>query len=594
MLLIRRGLIWTAILLILTASALFADESENKGYYRWATAYGDRVAFTADGDLWIAPLAGGEAKRLTSAKGEERFAMFSPDGKWIAFSGNYDGNTDVYVIRPSGGEPRRLTYHPYGDYVAAWTPDGKIAYRNAGHNGQTWFEIFTISPEGGYPEKLAVDEAAHISFEPNGDRIAYTRYSLGYRTWKRYKGGWAEDIWVGSTKTHDYKEVTSNAGNDATPMWFNDRIYYVRDNDARANIHSMKPDGSDIQQHTFHTDWDVRWPSLTDAKIVYTLGADIWAFDPVSGETHVIDITLPSERLEVRDKFIDPEKYYDYFNISPDGKRLLISARGDLFLAPTERRGIIYNISNSPTERERYPIHTPDGKSILAWSDRDDGEEALYSYPADGKGDPKRIADAAGDYNFRIRISPDGKYAVYGDNNRKLQLVNLESGDTRQIDESEWEMNTYEWSPDSRYIAYDLSTKNKVSVVKIYDTKENKSHQVTDELWESFSPTWDPEGKWLYFFSSRYHNAYNGANDFSFITLNTEQLFGIALQKDTKSPYAYSDDMADNGKKDEDEEKEDEKKDKKKDDDDEDDDDEDKEEEVEPIVIDWDGLSDRM
>ncbi|MBU1919741.1 PDZ domain-containing protein [bacterium] len=583
-----RGFACISLFLVLLANISFADEPEQQGYYRWATAYGDQVAFTADGDLWIAPLSGGEAKRLTSARGEERFAMFSPDGQWIAFSGNYDGNTDVYIIRPTGGEPRRLTWHPGADFVASWTPDGKIAFRSYSHNGQRSYEIFTVSTDGGYPEKLAVDEAAHIAFEPNGDRIAYTRYSLGYRTWKRYKGGWAEDIWVGSTKTHDYKEVTNNVGNDATPMWFNGRIYYVRDNDARANIHSMKPDGSDIRQHTFHTDWDVRWPSLADGKIAYTLGADIWIFDPLTNETHRIDVALPSERLEARDRFVSPEDYSDFYGLSPDGKRLLLSARGDLFLAPTERRGIIYNVSKSPSERERYPVYTPDGKQIVAWSDRDGGEEALYSYSSDGKGEIKRIAAASGPYNFKIAITPDGKFAAYGDNNRKLQLVNLETGDTEEIDESQWEIRTYEWSPDSRYLAYQVEGDNDFQSIRVYDTKDKTIHYIVDEMWNSFSPTWDPKGKWLYFFSARHPNAFAGFNDFSFITLDTEQLFALALQKDTKSPYAYTDDMAMNGK---DEKKKDEEKEKKKKDDDED---EEKEEKVEPIIIDWEGIQDRI
>jgi tricorn protease len=591
-----RGSILILILTTISISSAFSAEADRKGYYRWPATFGNQVVFVADGDLWEAPITGGEARRLTSAKGEEKFAMFSPDGKWIAFSGNYDGNTDVYVMAASGGEPRRLTYHPGADFVASWTPDGKIAYRNYDGNGQRWYEIYTISPEGGYPEKLAVDEAAHITFEPDGDRIAYTRYSLGFRTWKRYKGGWAEDIWVGSLKNQDYKKVTDNVGNDATPMWFGDRIYYVRDNDARANIHSMKPDGSDIQQHTFHTDWDVRWPTLSEGKIVYSLGADIWIYDIARNETRMIDISLPSERLETRDRFVSPDEYMDYFDLSPDGKRLLLLARGDMFSAPTERRGLIFNIANSPGVRERASTYTPDGKSILAWSDADNGEEALYRYSVDGKGEPKKIANGSGEYHFGIAVSPDSKMAVYGDNKRKLQLVNIESGATSQIDTSWWEIGAYQWSPDSRYIAYQVDALNGQQLVKIYDTKEKQIHQVTDDMWTSHSPAWDPNGKWLYFVSARHHNAFNGFNDFNFITLDTEQLFAVSLQKDTKSPYAYSDDMIkssdDKKKDDEDKDKKDKKG--KKDDDDEDDKDKEDEKKVEPIIIDWEGLSNRM
>jgi tricorn protease len=374
-------------------------------------------------------------------------------------------------------------------------------------------------------------------------------------------------------------------------MWYGDRIYYVRDNDARANIHSMKPDGSDIQQHTFHTDWDVRWPTLSEGKIAYSLGADIWVYDIATDETHMIDITLPSERLEARDRFVSPDEYMDYFDLSNDGSRLLLLARGDMFSAPTEHRGLIFDISNSPGVRERASTYTPDGKSILSWADWDNGEEALYRYSVDGKGKPEKVAKGSGEYHFNIVVSPDSKMAVYGDNHRTLQLVSLSDGTTTKIDTSGWEIGTYQWSPDSRYIAYHVLALNDNQVIKIYDVKEKRIHQITDDMWLSESPTWDPNGKWLYFVSSRHPNAFNGDNDWNFITLKTDQVFAIALQKDLKSPYAYSDDLVSADKKDEkkDDDKQD-KKDKKDDDDDEEED----EKKVEPVQIDWDGLADRI
>lgn len=562
------------------------------GYYRWPTTYGNQIAFVADNDLWIAPLSGGVARRLTSASGEERFAMFSPDGKWIAFSANYDGNVDVYVISPDGGEPRRLTYHPGAEWVAAWTPDGKVAYRTAFLNGQYNSEIFTVSVDGDWPVKVEVPEAAHIAFEPKGNRIAYTRFSLGFRTWKRYQGGWAEDIYVGSTKSHDYKKVTTWKGNDATPMWFGDKIYYVRNNDDRDNLYRMNPDGTGIEQLTRHTNWDLRWPSIADGKISYSVGPDIYVYDLASGNETLVRVQLPGERLQARDKFVSPDDYTSDFGLSPDGKRIVLGARGELFTASTERRGVILRVSESPGAREKNPFYSKDGKEIYAWTDQE-GEQTLWAYPADGKGKARKVAPGPSTYNFSIEMSPDGEWGVAGNKDRRLALINLKTGATSVIDTSDWEISSYEWSPDSRYIAYGVSLPNKFGGVKIYDMKEKVSHLVTDPMFDSGSPTWDPDGKWLYFVSQRFMNPYSGENDYSFITLGTSQLFALALSKDTKSPYLYDDNTIEGSKKD-DEKKDDEKKEDKKDKKDKKDDKDKKEEKKVEVKIDWDGLVDRI
>ncbi len=588
--------------LLLSAISYEAAAAESAGYYRWPTVAGNTIVFNSEGDLWEAPLSGGTARRLTSAGGVESFPMVSADGKWIAFTGNYDGNSDVYVIPSGGGEPKRLTYHPLPDIVSSWTPDGKIAYRSVAETGPYTFEVYTISPGGGYPEKLPIDWAAHIAFEPNGDRVAYTQFSLGTRTWKRYKGGWAEQIWVGSLKSHDYKQVTTWEGNNASPMWYKDRVYFMRDNDARMNIHSMKPDGSDIQQHTFHTDWDARWPSLWGGKISYSLGADIWVYDIESNQAAIVNVTLPSERLQTRDKFISPDDYTGDFALSPDGKRLLIGARGDLFTASTEKKSVIHQITRTNGAREKGPVYLPKGDKILTWSDMT-GEEALYLYDAKKPGEPKKVCDGKGGWNFDPAVSPDGKYACYGENNRNLWLVNLETGSQTKIDTSGWEMRNYEWSPDSKCIAYDVSLESGYSQVKVYELAGSKIHALTDPIFSSYSPTWDPKGKWLYFISSRFMNPMSSAIDWAFIIREPDRVYGLALANDTKSPYQYTDDTIVSDKKDDEKDKDGDK--------DDDDDDkgkkgkkdkgddkngkkDDKEEEKVDVKIDWDGLADRI
>ncbi|MBK6765831.1 MAG: PD40 domain-containing protein [bacterium] len=577
-------------LLAVGISTLLASPSE--GYYRWPTAFGNQVAFVADNDLWIAPLGGGNARRLTSAPGEERFAMFSPDGKWIAFSGNYDGNLDVYVVSPEGGEPRRLTFHPGPDLVASWTEDGRVAYRNWSDNGAGYWQMFLVNVDGDWPVKMEVPEIAHVSFEPGGDRIAYTRFSLGGRTWKRYKGGWAEDIYVGSTKTNDYKKVTKWEGNDATPMWHGNKIFYVRNEDDRDNLWCMNPDGSELKRLTEHRDYDARWASLADGKIAYSVGADIWVYDIAGDKTSMVDIKMPSELLLTRDRFISPDDYTNDYTLSPDGKRLALGARGELFTASTERRGVILQTTDTPGEREKNPFYSKDGKEIFAWTDKD-GEQTLWAYPADNKGKPRKVAPGPSTYNFGIEMSPDGEWGVCGNKDRTLALINLKTGSTSVVDSADWEIYGYEWSPDSRYIAYSVTLPNKFGGIKIYDMKEKKSHLVTDPMYDSDSPTWDPDGKWLYFVSRRNHSSYYGENDYSFITLKTSQLFALALTKDTKSPYLYEDNTIESGDKKDDEKKDDEdeagdKKDKKGDKDDK------KDEKKVEVKIDWDGLVDRI
>ena len=311
---------------------------------------------------------GGAALRLTTADGEERFPKFSPDGKSIAFTGEYDGNSDVYVLPTTGGEPLRLTYQPLSDQVVGWTPDGKIIYRSFAESGNDYLKLFVVPPTGGYPETLPLDKAATLAFEPNGQRVAFTRSMLAFRTWKRYHGGWAEDIWVGNWQTRDFQKVTKYTGNDQFPMWIGDRIFFLSDSTGRANIWSMRPDGSDLKQITMHTDYDVRWPSASSDKIVYQLAMDIWMLDLKTGKSSKVDIALPSDRVQRRAKFVDAKTSIDDFDLSPDGKRLAVTARGELFTVATKKDGLTRRLSFTPVGRERNALFSPDGKNVLAVS----------------------------------------------------------------------------------------------------------------------------------------------------------------------------------------------------------------------------------
>ena len=301
------------------------------GFYRYPTIGGGAIVFASEGDLWKVPAAGGIAMRLTAYEGEEAFPKLSPDGKLIAFTAQYDGNDDVYVMTASGGEPRRLTFHPAPDQALGWTADGKILFRSRRDTPNNDFRIYKVSPEGGLPEMIPLEPAAWISFEPNGKRAAFQKLGLEFHNWKRYKGGEAEKIYVGTIDNNAFTTITPYDGKNAFPMWAADgRIYFVTDRWGRPNLASMKPDGSDVKRLTSFEDYDVRWPAMGDGKIVYQHKMDIWVYDLTTGQNQMVPIQLPSDRLQVREKFVDPKQYLTAWALSKDGERIALETRGDL------------------------------------------------------------------------------------------------------------------------------------------------------------------------------------------------------------------------------------------------------------------------
>jgi len=515
-----------------------ASPSEQQGFFRFPDIYDDKIVFTSEGDLWMVSAKGGTAVRLTTAEGEERFAKFSPDGKWIAFTGEYDGNADVYAMPATGGEPVRLTYHPGGDQVVGWTPDGKIVFRSFFESGNYFYKLFTISPEGGYPEELPIDKAATLTFEPNGQRVAFTRTMLSFRTWKRYHGGWAENIWVGNLAAHDFKKISKYTGNNQFPMWIGDRIYFQSDSLGRANIWSMTPDGGDLKQVTSHTDYDTRWPSAWNNLIVYQHAMDIWMLDTRTGKTSKVDIALPSDRLQRRAKFVDAAKNIDSYDLSPDGKRMVVAARGELFSVPTKKDGLTRRVNVSATSREKNPKFSPDGKSIMAISDAT-SEEELYLWDAAGSGTPTQLSNSKLGWHYDPLYSPDGKWIAFSDFKCRMNIFNVDSKTSAVIDSASWEIRQYSWSPDSKFLAYSATIENGYGVIRIYDLTAKKSQTVTEEMFNSTYPSWDPEGKYLYFLQDATFNPrldYVEGSRYVFDELTKPYL--LVLKVSDKSPFA--------------------------------------------------------
>ena len=563
------------------APAARGDDALPDGFYRYPSIGGGGVVFASEGDLWKVSVSGGVAQRLTAHEGEEKLPRVSPDGKLIAFTAQYEGNDDVYVMPIGGGEPRRLTFHPAADQAIGWTADGRVLFRSRRDHPHGDFRIWAIPPEGGIPRMIPLEPAAWISFEPGGKRVAVQKIGLEFHNWKRYKGGEAEEIHVGTLEPLSFTEVAKWEGKDAFPMWAPDgRIYFVTDRWGRPNLASMSPDGSDVRRLTRFDDYDVRWPSLGDGKIVYQHKMEIWVYDLASGRNEQLPIQLPSDRLQTRDRFVDPKGTVRAWALSKEGDRIALEARGDLFVARTRKKGLIRRVTESSLSRTRGPAFSPDGKTVAAWTEVG-GEEQLLLHPADASGVARQLGTQTSGWHFAPSWSPDGKRLAWGDEKHRLRVSDAMSGSETAVDVAEGEVSKYVWSPDSRYLAYVAVLTNLFSQVRIWDAESGKVHDATDPMFHSFSPAWDPKGKFLYILSDRFINPYLDRSEARFIVNDATLPYVIALQADVALPFAPRGDT-DPARPDE---KKGEKKDKK----------EEKEaEKIAPIRIDFEGISSRL
>jgi tricorn protease len=524
-------------------------QAEESRLMRFPDIYQDKIVFVYAGDLWLVPAEGGLARRLTSDIGLELFPKFSPDGKWIAFTGQYEGNTDVYLIPAEGGEPKRLTYRPgfenmsdragFDDMVLDWHPDGKrILFRSWRDSYNTWFQrLYLVSEEGGFPETLPLPEAGLTSFSPDGTKIAYNRSFRNFRTWKRYKGGLAQDIWIYDLKNNSEEKITDWEGTDTSPMWFGDKIYFVSDRDGRANIYCYELSTKKTRKITDHSDFDVKWPSLGPDAIVYENGGYLYVLDLKTEQTKKITVQIPSDNSGTLPEFITVKDHISEFGLSPDGKRALFAARGELFTVPAER-GNIRNLTNTSGSREKNPIWSPDRKWIAYISDRS-GEEELYLIPQDGNGEEQRITTDGHCFRFAPVWSPDSKMLLFADKDLKLYYVEIQNKKITPVDSTKnWEINEYDWSPDSKWIAYAKPAKNMFYSIFLYSLQDRKTYRVTEDFTNDFDPIFDPEGKYLYFLSDRDFNAELGHFEPSFTYNRMTRIYVVTLQADSLSPFA--------------------------------------------------------
>ncbi|MEQ1567548.1 MAG: S41 family peptidase [Myxococcota bacterium] len=508
-------------------------------YVRTPDLHGGRIVFAAIGDLWVVSDTGGAPTHLTTHPGDESQPAFSPDGTWVAFTGQYDGNTDVFVVPTQGGEPRRLTWNPAREEVVGVTPDGRVLFRTGAYEPHGVNELFTVDPAGGEPVKLPVGWAARVAFEPGGTRWVIDRIGYERRTWKRYRGGMAGDLWVGDPAKKDFAAITATQYAEGFPMWWGDRLYFLSDRGGTADLWSMAPDGSGATRRTDGGTWDARTPSMgDDGRIVFVRGGDLHLYDPVTNVERAVPIQLDAERNPTRRRLPNTTGAWDWFTLSPEGDRVGLVVRGDLFSVPVED-GVALPIVTGSGARERWVGFSPDGKRVVYVTDAG-GEESVVTADAWGRGDLRTVQPAVAEgWHFWPTWSPDGARIAWSDNTQALTIAPAAGGSPKVVDRSEQaEITEYSWSPDGRFLAYVKTDRRDYRSVWVHDTTTGENHRITGSYTDDSSPAWDPDGRYLYYVSERGTNPVLGGRDFQVIEARTSRLVMVLLRDDVKNPLA--------------------------------------------------------
>ncbi len=528
--------------------------AQNKGYYRFPTLHGDKIAFTAEGDLWLASVNGGLARRLTTHHGSETHAAFSPDGKLLAFSAQYEGPTEVYTMPVNGGLPTRQTHDGTRATVVGWTPDGKILYSTRQYATLPNTRLVEIDPRTNAQTLVPLNQASDGVFNPVGATLFFTRLPFQGSHTKRYEGGTAQNIWKYALAGGEAIPLTADyPGTSKQPMWWNGRIYFISDRDGTMNLWSMKEDGRDLKQHTFHKGLDIGAASLDDGRIVYQLVADLYLYDIKSGEDRKINITLASDFDQTREKWVKkPLGYLTSAHISPDGNRVVLTARGQVFVAPAGQ-GRFVRVTRKNGVRYRNARFLPKSKSVFMLSD-ETGELEFWKFPANGVGPASELTRNGKVFRFDGIPSPDGKWIAFGDKDYQLWLLNVATGKTRRIAVSDVsEFSDLSWSPDSRWLAYDATAENLFSQIMLYHLSDAQTIPLTDNRVDSYSPAWSPDGKWLYFLSDRNLRSLVsspwGPRQPEPFFAKTTKIYAAALTKDQRFPFLPTDEIYESEKK---------------------------------------------
>ncbi|MFZ0686986.1 MAG: PDZ domain-containing protein [Terriglobales bacterium] len=553
---IRRSFAFLAVccmFIVMVGSCWAGGQEMQEGrLLRFPDIYQDKIAFMYGGDLWLASSAGGAARRITSAEGMEMFPKFSPDGKWLAFTGQYDGNFNVYVMPSEGGQPKQLTFYQGQaqalsermgvlNQVIGWTRDGKsivFLSRRDASNGWTK-RPYTVSVEGGLAQPMPMDEGGLLSFSADGTKIAYNRIFRNFRQWKRYTGGLAQDITIYDIKNNVVDEVIPHTEyTDTFPMWHGNTIYFTSDRgpEHRLNLYSYDQASKQVEQLTKFDQFDVMWPSLGRDAIIFENGGYLYTFDLQTRQPKKLTLYVNGDRGQAMKHWVNASKHITDFDIAPDGKRAVMAARGEVFTVPA-KEGSIRNLTRSPGVREQHVAWSPNGQRIAYVSDRT-GEDEIYVTGQDGLAPEEQITSGHQGFMFQPAWSPDSSKIAWADKDLKLWYVDLKEKKPVEVDRDKYgEITNYSWSPDSKWIAYDKSLDTGYSVVYLYSLPDHKSTAITSPLNKSYASVFDPDKRYLYFLSDRDYNEVIGNIDFEFANPKTTRVYLVTLTADEPSPF---------------------------------------------------------
>ena len=529
--------------------ALPAWAQDGKGYYRFPTIHGETVVFAAEGDLWRVPVTGGRAQRLTTHPGEETAPIISPDGRTVAFSGTYEGGTELYTMPLAGGLPTRWTYDGDAATATAWTPDGRLVYSTRHYATLPDPQLVAIDLADGTRERIPLAEATEATYDATGDTLFFVRPSFHGNVTKRYRGGTARKIWRFTTGTAEAETLTPDyVGESHSPVWWDDRVYFVTDRDGTMNLWSMEEAGTGLRQHTRHAGWDVRDPAVSTGRLVYQVGADLWLYDVATGREQRLDITLSSDFDQLREKWEDdPMDYLTSAHLSPDGDAVVLTARGRVAVAPTGQ-GRFVHASRAAGVRYRDAVFMPDGETLLVLTDAT-GELEFGTIPADGLSAPEPLTDDGRMLRFEGHPSPDAQWIAYTDNNQDLWLLEVETREQTVISGNRQGVGDLAWSADSRWLAYSMTAANTYTQIFLHSIETGTSTAVTSNRVNSSDTAWSPDGDWLYFLSDRSLRStvpgpWGPRQPEPYFT-RTMKIYQLALREGLRSPFKPADELQD-------------------------------------------------
>ena len=536
---------------VFIASALFLStiaHAQTK-LLRFPDIRGDRVVFTYAGDLWIAPSTGGTAIHLTSHPGVELFGKFSPDGKWVAFTGQYDGDEQVYVVPADGGEPRQLTFYPakgplaprwgWDNQVFGWSKDGKRIFFRSLRDSWTLpiARLYSVSIDGGPAEPLPMPTAGSGDFSPSGNEIVYSPQSRDFRTEKRYGGGQANQLYIFDLKSNTAKRITEGPRATRDAMWLGDTIFFNSDRDGHFNLYAYTVSTGRTSKVTNNSPWDVRWPSSdNENQIVYELDGELQVLDARTRKSTHIAINVPDEGNSRRPSRVSAANLIESVGLSPKGERVVFVARGDVFSAPVEK-GPTRNLTHSSGAHDKWGNWSPDGSQIAFVSDMS-GEDEIYVIAQDGSKPAEQLTRDGHAMRYAPEWAPDGKRIAFGDKDGKLYVLTLADRKVVEIaDSPRGQIRDYTWSPRGNFLAFTMANKNQFSSVNIWSAADGQVRRVTDEFFNSYNPAWDPQGNYLYYLSDREFAPQLSNVEFNYATNRPTYIYAVSLRKNVKHPF---------------------------------------------------------